>query len=380
MTKVRQAREAVLRRPMLGDGIIAATLAALTMVELTIGERAPDAWPTWVLVLLVVLHTAPLVWRRRFPLCSAACVIGSAFLAEAVLAPLASVSIALYSATAYGRRPWQIPAICAFYLAPIGYEAANLPEGTTFPEARAELLALALAWALPIVVGLIVNTVRWRRRRRVLTAEQDARKAVSEERLRIARELHDVVAHHVSLMGVQAGAARIVLGGRNERASAVLSAIEDSSRHAVTELHHLLGVLRSDGEPENPTPQPGIDELPALVETAGRSSLAVEGEPRPLPRTVDVSAYRVVQEALTNSRKHAGSATTHVKLHYRLDALEIEIVDNGTGTKLKPSIGGHGLIGMRERVVQNGGELHAGPRPTGGFGVHAVFPLDGVPA
>lgn len=383
------SRETWRRRPMLVDAILAAVLAVLGVVELALMAGPSEAGnsPAWLAVLLLVPIAGPLVWRRRFPLCAAAVVLvaTTVFTSAAFIVAAVCSYIGAYSATAFGRRPWHVPVVSTFFVLPFAmglwtaYQEGTL---TTRAELVGGVVGGAVGWGLPFAIGLVVRRSRTHRRQKVAAAEQDARRAVSQERLRIARELHDVVAHHVSIMGVQAGAARIVLGNRNERASAALAAIEESSRHAVTELHHLLGALRSDGDAEDPTPQPGIDQVALLVERSGRSSLAVEGEPRPVPRTVDVSAYRVVQEALTNSRKHSGGGTAQVRLRYRPDALEIEVVDNGAGTgpKRGPTVGGHGLIGMRERVVQNGGELHAGPRPTGGFGVHAVFPLDRVPA
>jgi signal transduction histidine kinase len=204
---------------------------------------------------------------------------------------------------------------------------------------------------------------------------------VLDERVRIARELHDVVAHHVSVMGVQAGAARRVLDRRPDQAAEVLSSIETSSRRAVVELHRLLGFLRRDGQADELAPQPDLGRLRELVGEAGHGALAielvVEGEPRELPATLEVSAYRVIQEALTNARKHSGGTTATVRVDYRPAELAVEVLDdggNGTMPRLE-NVGGHGLIGMRERVSLHGGHLRAGPRPGGGFAVQATFPL-----
>ncbi len=206
--------------------------------------------------------------------------------------------------------------------------------------------------------------------------EESARRAVFEERVRIARELHDVVAHHVSTMGVQAGAARVVVDRDPARAKEALSAIELSSRQAVAELHRLLGFLRQAGDRDDRAPQPGLSQLPRLAASMGDSDLAVavsvEGEARPLPPTVDVSAYRIVQEALTNTLKHSAASRADVHLRYWPDELEVEVVDDGRpGGAAADGPGGLGLIGMRERVALHGGQLSAGPAATGGFAVKA---------
>jgi signal transduction histidine kinase len=209
--------------------------------------------------------------------------------------------------------------------------------------------------------------------------EESSRRAVFEERVRIARELHDVVAHHVSMMGVQAGAARIVIDRDRAKAKDALAAIEASSRQAVDELHRLLGFLRQAGDTDHLAPSPGMSQLPRLVAGMSESDLAVEvdveGEQRPLPPTVDVSAYRIVQEALTNTLKHAGASRADVRLRYRPGELELEIVDDGRGAAAPvQTAGGLGLIGMRERAALHGGQLTAGPVPGGGFAVRVRLP------
>jgi signal transduction histidine kinase len=206
--------------------------------------------------------------------------------------------------------------------------------------------------------------------------EENARRAVFEERVRIARELHDVVAHHVSMMGVQAGAARVVIDRDRVKAKEALSAIEESSRQAVAELHRLLGFLRQAGDHDDLSPQPGLSQLPRLAASMRDSDLAVEvsveGEARSLPPTVDVSAYRIVQEALTNTIKHSAASRADVHLRYWPDELEVEIVDDGRPNGASPSTsGGLGLIGMRERAALHDGQLSAGPTAGGGFAVRA---------
>jgi signal transduction histidine kinase len=212
-----------------------------------------------------------------------------------------------------------------------------------------------------------------------LEREENARRAVFDERVRIARELHDVVAHHVSMMGVQAGAARIVLGRDPVKAQQALASIEGSSREAVVELHRLLGFLRQEGDPDDLGSQPGLGQLDGLAASISDSRLTVEvrveGEQRPVAATIDVSAYRIVQEALTNILKHSGASRADVHVRYWPDELELEIVDDGRGNGASSSApGGLGLIGMRERAVLHGGRLTVGPVAGGGFAVRVRLP------
>ena len=211
--------------------------------------------------------------------------------------------------------------------------------------------------------------------------ETEARAAVAEERTRIAREMHDVVAHSLSVMVVQAEAAEEMLGSDPERARRPLGAVQDTGRSALTELRRMLGVLREmDGGPDL-APQPGIAGLASLAEQVREAglpvTLRVEGDPRPLPPVVDLSAYRIVQEGLTNALKHAGPARAEVIVRYERDELQLEVRDDGRGDHSDANGGGHGLVGMRERAAVCGGQLTAGRRPEGGFGVVARLPLDG---
>ncbi len=228
-----------------------------------------------------------------------------------------------------------------------------------------------IAW----VVGFALRSAEGRARH----AEREREHAVFEERVRIARELHDVVAHHVSMMGVQAGAARLVIDADPGKAKQALSAIESSSREAVAELHRLLGFLRQAGDTDDLAPQPGLGELDRLAKSLRESALAVEvsieGERRSLPPTIDVSAYRIVQEALTNTLKHSVASRADVHLRYWPDEFELEVVDDGrpTGSPMSPSAG-LGLIGMRERAALLGGQLSAGPAAGGGFAVKVRLP------
>jgi signal transduction histidine kinase len=208
--------------------------------------------------------------------------------------------------------------------------------------------------------------------------QREHESAVAEERARIARELHDVIAHSVSVMTVQAGAARLLLDGDPERARDSLLSLENTGRQALADMRRLLGILRSDHERAALRPQPGIGDVPALVDqmrAAGlRADLSIEGEPKPLAPGVDLTAYRIVQEALTNALKHAAPAPARVAVRYARDTLAVEVVNDG------PLRGngrpGHGLVGMRERVGLYGGTLTAGPTDEGGFRVHAELPVD----
>jgi signal transduction histidine kinase len=303
-----------------------------------------------------------------------------------------AVAIAIYTAAAQGRPKWRnvVCAVCVLtMMARLWYEtgdqlAPDVPERQLVLAIQmlTTLLVFGAMWALGAAIGsgrrraaqLLDRTVALERER-----EENARRAVFDERVRIARELHDVVAHHVSVMGVQAGAARVVMGREPSKAVAALSSIEASSRQAVGELHRLLGFLRQADDPDVLAPHPGVSQLPGLA--AGMSDadlvieIGVEGEERPLPPTVDLSAYRIVQEALTNTLKHARASRAEVQLRYWPDELEIEIADNGRGngaTATRP--GGLGLVGMRERAALHGGQLTAGRAAGGGFVVRVRLP------
>jgi signal transduction histidine kinase len=237
-----------------------------------------------------------------------------------------------------------------------------------------------------IISAVVMVLVRWvvgERERRLGIAERErdlaAREAVVEERARIARELHDAIAHNVSMMVVQAGAERRVLDDEQSSTREVLENVEQIGRGALTEMRRLVGMLRSD-EDDPLAPQPGLRDLETLVaqvRDAGLPvALEVEGERRELPVGLELSAYRIVQEALTNALKHAGNAQASVRVRYGADSLELEIVDDGVGsTDARATGGGHGLVGMRERVALYGGRFEAARRPTGGFTVRALLPI-----
>ena len=409
MNDLAKRAQAMLRRhPMAADATLAVLVAAaaLVSVEAFYGQiRASNPEfqqpGTAALVASMLGVSLPLAWRRRFPLWVAGAVV-VAFLAGRILVDgqeasitVMAGSLAIYSAALHGHRRFRNPVLALCF----GAILAEVAREVFFTASAADLRPLAKSFvlvynivllSLPWVLGVVIRSLREHERDLADRAvelqrerEENARQAVFAERVRIAREMHDVLAHHVSVMGVQAGAARRVMVRQPDKAVEALSSIEASSRQAVAELHRLLGFLRRAGEADELAPQPGLAQLVDLVAEVVQGDLAVElsieGEPRPLSPTLEVSAYRVIQEALTNARKHSGGATATVRVCYGSAALEVEVLDDGKGQtgRRGEKTGGHGLIGMRERAALHGGHLRAGPRPDGGFAVHATFPLNG---
>jgi signal transduction histidine kinase len=291
--------------------------------------------------------------------------------------------IAAFSAVMYSR--YQLLAtVCA--LAGVGLLVATHKENVpSIGSARVSMLLLVV---LP--VALVANTIySWSQRVRNAEADQQAvsRLALEEERSRIARELHDVITHNVSVMMVQAGAARKVMATAPERAQQALLAVESGGRAAMTELRHFRGVLTANGaEPDQPAtadlaPAPGLGQVPALtarIRDAGVPvQLTVTGTPVPVPAGVDLAAYRVVQEALTNTVKHAAGAEVKITIGYDPGVLRVEVADSGgTPAGSDGSGSGRGLIGLRERLAVYGGALDAGGVATGGYLVRATIPVD----
>jgi signal transduction histidine kinase len=361
------------------------TLAGGFAVALTISALlATDVGaPRWVVVLASLALTLPLAARRRYPL-AVELIVGAVAVAMAGwlvdgyegVSPLIPVLIAAYSTAVHARGRAALAGLAVALVVP-GLIA--LVMGSTvwgdyvFPN-----LILGLGW----LAGWLVRSrteLAARLHEEAVRAEDErellAEIAVADERRRIARELHDIVAHSMSVMVVQAGGARRILDRDPARAADAAAQIERTGREALTEMRRLLGVLGVDAER---TPQPGMDQVGELVGRARAAGLPVEleveGDRRRLPAGVDLTGYRIVQEALTNTMKHAASAPTSVRVRYGNDALELQIADRGT---VAPRLDdpGHGLIGMRERVRVVGGELHAGPRVGGGFDVRARLPL-----
>jgi signal transduction histidine kinase len=373
------------------DSALALVAASLPMAFFA-SMPAPSGVPVAMLALgyvLVLLHTLPLVARRRFPGAVLAVCVASGLAITALGVPPSflgpAMPVAVYSVAAYGRR-WV--SVAGLVVAELGLAAVWLTpamlERSTF---LLFMGLIAVAWVLGHFVGdRQVYTAQLEERTAELeqAREELARRAVVEERLRLARELHDVVAHAMSVIAVQSGVGAHVADSRPEEVGKALAAIEVTSRGALEELRRLLGVLRQDSEVQaSLMPVPGLANLDSLLAEVGKAGLAVrvrvEGTPLQLPAGVDLSAYRIVQEALTNVVKHAGPAHAEVTIGYRDQEVTVEVTDDGRGAVPPASDGrvgtGHGLIGMRERVAAFSGDLQVGPRPGGGFRVAARLPL-----
>ena len=364
------------------DVTLAALLVCLAQVEVWTVRDPGTSRP--VLAVAGLAMTVPFVWRRRRPLpvlvVVAAVLAGSSFawnIAEKAVYPTIAIVVAVYTAAAHCdlRR-----ALFGLGLVMVTVFAHQVGVQHDF----GDFVFIAVMTGSVWVAGRGVQAHRARAVEaagRATAAESQAEErtttAIAEERLRIARELHDVVAHSVSVMTVQAAAERRVLQD-NDAAKEVLVSIEETGRQAMSEMRRLLGMLRAGHEQLPLSPQPGVDYADGLVEQVQAAGLPVqwrtEGEPRPLPAGVDLAAYRIIQEALTNALKHAGPATATVTVRFGPGELELEIADTGRGANGAAG-SGHGLIGMRERVSLYGGEFHAGNRDDGGYVVRARLPL-----
>jgi signal transduction histidine kinase len=369
-----------------GAGLIA--VAAWGSPRL-IGSEA-IAGPWWLLALLPLLLGGPLVLRRRAPLLMwltiwAGIALLSLFAGNSVRG-LAFIFVLFAAAYSLGAHASLRRAVAGLIItAPVVALISHRGElGLMFARGHGGGSAtVALAFLQLLAFWLAGVVVHARRRAASLAArsaalQRQAEQAAAAERARIARELHDIVAHHLSVIVLQAAGTR----ASGKPAGAALEKIENSARQALDETSRLLGVLRDPDEEAGLAPQPGtgeLDTLAASVRAAGLPvNLHIDGNLAALPATVDVSVYRIVQEALTNVLKHAGPARAEVTIGNEQDAVTIEVTDNGTGQHGNGSPGGgHGLAGMRERAAVFGGELAAGPRPGGGFTVRARLPLGG---
>jgi signal transduction histidine kinase len=338
----------------------------------------PIPGPTWLVYGWFLLIDVPLLWRRSHPL-AAWTVMNAGLVLQAVITGNSPEGLELifafvvgpYSVGAYANRRH---AYAGLAVGIVGYAVYALENHDVQTGKQGELWAAAFFGVLIVACWLIGLFVRSRRDAAAL--EHRAAEAVADERARMARELHDIVSHNLSVVVVQAAGARA-----RERADAgTLEKIERSGRDALVEMRRLLGVLREDGDGAGVAPQPGLsqlEELAAGVRAAGLPvELTVEANARDLSPAVELSAYRIVQEALTNALKHAGPAHARVSVRREPSALAIEVLDDGGApADGAPRGAGHGLIGMRERVALFGGELRAAPRPEGGFAVRARLPL-----
>jgi signal transduction histidine kinase len=379
-----------------GDGIVAFALAV--GAELEFWGRAPSGMTVTggrvPLAILLGVAIVPLAWRRRAPALVVLTIVGALAVASVLVShwhgvPVEvffAVMLAFYSVGAHcAERPALIVGgVALTTVAAIDLARPEFFNGTGSPRPAAWLV-LAVAW-------LVGREMRRRRRELAMLRdrarqlererEEKARAAVADERGRIARELHDVVAHSVSVMVVQAQAGQRLLSNP-ELAGGAVRAIEASGREALVELRRLLGILRTADDHLVIGPQPGLGSLDVLLEQVRKAGLPVElrveGERVQPPTGVDLAAYRIVQEALTNTLKHAGSAKAEIILRYGPAAIELEVLDDGDGAAAAANGSGHGLIGMRERAALYGGRLEAEPRKAGGFAVRARLPFEGGP-
>jgi len=379
-------------RPGITDVAVAVAAAAVMIVGTLLDRRPGEHRLTVVAAFLLIGEAAPLVWRRRAPV---------------VVLVATGVAAAAYGIAPYPDPLLHLGTLVALYTVVVSCDRriSYLAGGVTAAAIVASTAASGDANAMDYFSSLALAAVTWalaegqrarvayqvelkaRAERLVVEREIEARRAVTDERVRIARELHDVVAHHVSMMVVQAEAGATVSATAPSQSGERFDGISATGRQALNELRRLVGVLRADDEAGPAEPQPGLDQAAALVAQVGEAGLTVsfrvEGRPRPLPAGVDLSAYRILQEALTNTVRHAGPVAASVVVRYRDDAIDLEVLDDGRGgadglggaDDTEPS--GHGLIGIRERVGLFGGTLTAGPRPDGGFMVRATLATSG---
>jgi signal transduction histidine kinase len=364
-------------------------LAVVQQVEVWIAS-VPGPKPAVMLASL--LWTLPLLLRHRFPFAAPAFVFAVQAASAIAYPPAfggyetggASLLLAFWVVGAYNERSQAI-AGAAIGVASIAVTAQR--------DVRLDAVNALLISFIAVGVCLVAFALRRRAERAARLEglavllererEERARAAVAAERARIARDLHDVIAHSVSVMTVQAGAARLLLEEEPERARKPLLAVEETGRQALAEMRRLFGIVRGNEAEAALAPQPSLARLDTLLEEVGKAGLpvevTVEGEHRVLSPGVDLTAYRIVQEALTNARKHACPARAQVTIRYAHDALDLEITNDGrrVGNGEGP---GHGLVGMRERVALYGGELEAAPRAGGGYVVRARLPVEAEPA
>jgi signal transduction histidine kinase len=387
-------------RPLLADGLLAGLLAVVSLVALWYAwdECDRDCDPGAAATALVLATTLPLVWRRRHPLTvslvtgMATAAYGFAHYPDLAMPIAVGGVVGMYSVAAWGGR--RAALVSGWVAVAVVVIVMSLPRADAdVVDAAFVSLALAGAWVLgdrarvqrALTAELQERAVRLERER-----AEEARRAVATERARIARELHDVVAHHVSMMVVQAEAGPVAVATEPSRAAGAFEAIAATGRQALVEMRRLLGVLRGDGDREEApslAPQPGLAEVPDLAEQVGRAGLrvelVVEGREAALPPGIDLSAYRIVQEALTNALRHGGAGRARVLVRYGKHDLELRIENGAESASGRPPAdpdrqdrrSGQGLVGMRERVSLFGGELHAGPEPNGGFTVEARLPI-----
>jgi signal transduction histidine kinase len=390
MSMQASGREWLRAHPTVADALLAVgILATFLVVVFSSGLNYFDDRPVLVAAVSVA-GVLPVVVRRLRPMLA---VVGVAVVAVAgglldldVLTEGLSMLVVLYTAAAL--LPLRTAVAATAMIASATIAVLIMQEDST--------PGIWFSNALTVLVCFFIGRTVYTRRayvdaleERASTAEENreaaAREAVLEERRRIARELHDVVAHHISVMGVLATGARRTLGRDPAAADEALSTIEATGRATLREMRRLLDVLRRDDETDaSLQPQPGVAGLEALIAQVREAGLTVHltvlGEPRPLDPGIDLTIFRIVQEGLTNALKHAGPASAEVRVEFRHDRLLLDVEDDGRGQRTEANgHTGHGLVGMRERVSLYGGTLRTGPRRGGGYSVAASIPLDFVP-
>jgi signal transduction histidine kinase len=371
------------------DGVIA--VVALVACELELGLSDHIGGPHWVNAIAAAGVTLPVAWRRPLPLVAAPLMAAFATWQEAMngdlienaVTPVVTLPLAVYSmGVLLDRRR----ALIGYALSQaLIWIAVILRADRTVDDF---VFTLVLVGG-PFLVGRIVSTrielareLREKATRLEREQQERARLAVAEERARIAREMHDVVAHNLSVMVVQSSAARRMLDRNPERASEALASVEHTGREALAEMRRMLDMLRGEDEEAALAPQPSIDELDALLDRAREAGLdvdlEVEGERRRVQSSVDLSCFRIVQEALSNTIQHADANHARVRLRYGPSSVQVDVTDDGRAVSGPGADNGrgHGLVGMRERVAMLGGNLEAGYRPSGGFEVRATLPLE----
>jgi len=365
------------------DALIAAAITVWSLAEVV----AEDLQRPLLAAVLLGVGGVSLYWRRTYPILVVLVIVASGIAQAAAgislhtaVAPVVGIFVASWSVGAYETRSRAVLGltllVCGVWLA-TGidvWRGTDHYSGTDIPWIGA---LVATPGILGIAFGARTRSLH-RAEARAAQLELERREAIVAERARIARELHDVIAHSVSVMTVQAGAAEEMLKHDPARALEPVRAVQETGRQALVEMKRLVGILREEDEEIGLAPQPGLADLDRLVRQVRDAGLPVEvrieGEQRALPLGVDLSAYRVVQEALTNALKHAGRAHATVTIRYGRTDVAIDVTDDGSA---KPKAGGgHGLIGMRERIGVFGGTFAAGPRDSGGFEVSARLPLE----
>jgi signal transduction histidine kinase len=375
------------------DALLALFLAGTALYEIWVGPLFDDGIPGPQLAnaALLLLITVPLVWRRRAPTLVFALVLTAVGLQVGLIDEVHSeqppmqdwiaLLVVFYSLGAHAERRRAIAAAVLGGVLVVGGDLVALfTRGARIEDTVPGWFMLAAAYGVGFALrGQRVQSALLARRadRLEREREQKARLAVAEERVRIGRELHDIVAHAVSVIVVQAQAAQRVLDGEQSSAREALDSIETTGRQALVEMRRLLGILRTEDDALALAPRPSLahlDDLATHLREAGLPvELHVEGEPKPLPPGVDLSAYRIVQEALTNALQHAGPASARVVVRYRAGEIELEITDDGRGSANSRD-GGHGLIGMRERAALVGGDVESGTSSGRGYTVRARLP------